>query len=239
MALREQLVEYKCGDTLLEGFFCFDDEQPSPLPTVLISHAWGGRDDFVEKKAHRLAYHGYGVFALDMYGKGKRGATPEQSQALMMPFVQDRALLARRINSALAFVKTLPNVDARRVAAMGYCFGGMCVLDLARSGADLRGVVSIHGLLKPNGLAPAPRIPAKILMLHGYDDPLAPPEDVLAIGKELSAASADWQLHAYGGTMHSFTNPAAQNPAGGMQYNEKAQRRSWHSLIQFLEEVLR
>lgn len=239
MALREQLLEYRCSDTLLEGFLCYDDEQPGPLPTVLISHAWGGREDFVEKKAHRLAYHGYAAFALDMYGKGKRGTTPEECQALMTPFVQDRALLAKRINSALSFVKSLPQVDARRVAAMGYCFGGMCVLDLARSGADVRGVVSIHGLLKPNGLPPAKNIPAKILMLHGYDDPLAPPEDVLAIGKEFTQAGADWQLHAYGGTMHSFTNPAANNPAGGMKYNEKAQRRSWHALIQHLDEVLR
>jgi dienelactone hydrolase len=239
MPIREQLVEYRCGDAILEGFFCYDDAQPGPLPTVLISHAWGGRDEFVEKKATRLTYHGYAVFALDMYGKGKRGRTPEESQALMMPFVQDRALLSRRINSALAHVKQMPQVDSRRIAAMGFCFGGMCVLDLARSGADLRGVVSFHGLLKPNGLPPPPTIPAKILMLHGYDDPLAPPEDVLAITIELTAAQADWQLHAYGGTMHSFTNPAANNPAGGMLYNEKAQRRSWHSLIQFLEEVLR
>jgi dienelactone hydrolase len=239
MAVREELVEYKCGDTLLEGLFVYEDDQPGPLPTVLISHAWGGRDDFVQKKAHRLAYHGYGVFALDMYGKGKRGTTPEESQALMMPFVQDRALLARRINSALTCVKNNPKVDARRVAAMGFCFGGMCVLDLARSGADFRGVISFHGLLKPNGLPAPAKIHPKILILHGYDDPLAPPEDVLAISKELTAAGADWQLHAYGGTMHSFTNPAANNPSGGMLYSEKAARRSWHSLIAFLDEVLR
>jgi dienelactone hydrolase len=239
MALREELIEYRCGETLLEGFFCYDDAQPGPLPAVLISHAWGGREDFVEKKARRLATHGYATFALDMYGKGKRGTTPEECTALMTPFVQDRALLAKRINSALAKLKSLPQVDARRVAAMGFCFGGMCVLDLARSGADLRGVVSFHGLLKPNGLPPAKSLPAKILILHGYDDPLAPPEDVLAISKEFTQAKADWQLHAYGGVMHSFTNPAANNPAGGMVYNEKAQRRSWHSLMQFLEEVLR
>jgi dienelactone hydrolase len=239
MPIREQQVEYRCGDTLLEGFFCHNDDQPGPLPTVLISHAWGGRDEFVEKKARRLAYHGYAAFALDMYGKNKRGRTPEESQALMTPFVQDRTLLARRINSALTHVKQMPDVDPRRIAAMGFCFGGMCVLDLARSGADLRGVVSFHGILKPNGLPPPPAIRAKILMLHGYDDPLAPPEDVLAISKELTAAGADWQLHAYGGTRHSFTNPAANNPAGGMVYNEKAAHRSWHSLVQFLEEVLR
>ncbi|MEJ1962359.1 MAG: dienelactone hydrolase family protein [Gammaproteobacteria bacterium] len=239
MAFREQLIEYRSDDTLLEGFFCFDDELPGPLPTVIISHDWSGRGEFVEKKAHRLAYHGYAVFALDMYGKGKRGTTQEECQALMMPLVTDRALLAKRINAALTQVKTLPQVDSRRIAAMGYCFGGLCALDLARSGAEVRGVVSIHGILKPNGLPPVPRIPAKVLVLHGYDDPMAPPEDVLAIGKELTQGGSDWQLHAYGGTLHAFTNPNANNPAGGMLYSEKAHRRSWHSLTAFLDEVLR
>jgi dienelactone hydrolase len=239
MAFREQLIEYRCGDTLLEGYFCFDDELPGPLPAVILSHDWSGRGEFVEKKAHRLAYHGFAVFALDMYGKGKRGTTQEECQALMMPLATDRALLAKRINAALAHVKTLPQVDARRIAAMGFCFGGMCVMDLARSGAELRGVVSIHGLLKPNGLPAASRIHAKILILHGYDDPMAPPEEVLAIAKEFTQAGADWQLHAYGGTMHAFTNPNANNAAGGMLYSERAQRRSWHSLIAFLDEALR
>jgi dienelactone hydrolase len=239
MALREQIIEYRDGDTKLQGFFCHDDSFVGAVPAVMISHAWGGRDEFVERKARRLAWHGYATFALDMYGEGKRGKSPEENQALMMPFVQNRALLARRINAALTAVRNLPSVDARRVAAMGFCFGGMCALDLARSGADVRGVVSFHGLLKPNGLAPPASIPAKVLILHGYDDPMAPPEDVLAIGKELTAAGADWQLHAYGNTVHSFTNPEANNRAGGMQYSDRADRRSWHSLIQFLEEVLR
>ena len=239
MALREQLVEYRDGGTLLEGFLCHDDARTGPLPAVLISHAWGGRDEFVERKARRLAWHGYAAFALDMYGKGRRGNTQEENQALMTPFVQDRALLARRINAALAAVKGLPPVDARRVAAMGFCFGGMCVLDLARSGAEVRGVVSFHGLLKPNGLPAAPRSAAKILMLHGYDDPLAPPEDVLAVAREFTQAGADWQLHAYGHTVHSFTNPDADMPQNGMQYSDRADRRSWHALLQFLDEVLR
>ena len=239
MALREQLIEYHDGETLLEGFLCHDEARSGPLPAVLISHAWGGRDEFVERKARRLAWHGYAAFALDMYGNGRRGSSPEENQALMAPFVQDRALLARRINAALAALKGLPPVDARRVAAMGFCFGGMCVLDLARSGAELRGVVSFHGLLKPNGLPPAARIAAKILMLHGYDDPLAPPDDVLAVAREFTQAGADWQLHAYGHTLHSFTNPAANMPQNGMQYSDRADRRSWHALLQFLDEVLR
>ncbi|MBX5462708.1 MAG: dienelactone hydrolase family protein [Steroidobacteraceae bacterium] len=239
MAIREQLVEYRDGETLLEGFFCYDDSYAGPQPAVMLSHAWGGRDEFIERKARRLAWHGYAAFGLDMYGKGKRGTTQEECQALMTPFVQDRALLARRINAALTTVKGLSQVDPRRVAAMGFCFGGMCVLDLARSGADVRGVASFHGLLKPNGLPRTSKVRARILIMHGYDDPMAPPEDVLAIAKEFTEAGADWQLHAYGHTVHSFTNPTANNRAGGMQYNDVADRRSWHTLLQFLDEVLR
>jgi dienelactone hydrolase len=239
MAIRERLIEYRDGPALLEGFFCHDDTRPGPQPALLISHTWSGRDEFVERKARRLAWHGFATFALDMFGKGKRGATTEECSALMTPFVQDRALLARRITAALTTVRGLQEVDARRIAALGFCFGGMCVLDLARSGADIRGVVSMHGLLKPSGLPRPPKFHAKVLMLHGYDDPMGPPEDVLAIAKELTAAGADWQLHAYGNTVHAFTNPHASDRAGGMMYDESADRRSWHSLLQFLDEVLR
>jgi dienelactone hydrolase len=135
-------------------------------------------------------------------------------------------------------VKALPIVDARRIATMGFCFGGLCALDLARSDAEIRGAVSIHGLLKPSGFT-EPKIRAKVLMLHGYDDPLAPPDEVLAVAKEFTAAGADWQLHAYGQVVHAFTNPLAQNRAGGMQYDEAGDRRSWHALEEFLAEVLK
>ena len=238
MALRERLIEYRDGDAVLEGFFCYDDERPGPLPAVLISHAWGGRDEFVERKARRLAWHGYATFALDMYGKGKRGHSVEENQKLMGPFVQDRAVLAQRIGAALTALKGMSEVDSRRVAAMGFCFGGLCVLDLARSGADVRGVVSIHGLLKPNGLKNPEKIGAKVLILHGYDDPMAPPEDVLAVAKEFSSVGADWQLHAYGNTVHAFTNPEAGDRAHGLAYDAAADRRSWHTLLEFLGEVL-
>lgn len=238
MAIREQVIAYRDGDVELEGIFCCDDERPGPLPAVLIAHAWGGRDEFVARKAHRLAWHGYAAFALDMFGKGRRGQTVEECQALIGPFMGDRALLARRIQAAVATVRNLPQVDARRVAAIGFCFGGLCVLDLARSGADVRGVVSFHGLLPPNGLPPK-KIGAKVLVLHGNDDPMAPTEAVVALGKELTAAGADWQLHNYGGTMHAFTNPEANNAAFGTLYNAAADRRSWKSMLAFLEEVLR
>jgi len=239
MALIEQHVDYHEGGQRFQGFFCRDDSYPGPQPAVLISHTWAGRDEFCERKARRLAWHGYATFALDMYGDGKQGKTVEENQALMGPLVKDRALLARRINAALAAVRKQPGVDAQRVAAMGFCFGGLCVLDLARSGADVRGVASFHGILKPNGLPPAPKVNARVLIMHGYDDPMAPPEDVLAIAKEFTQAGADWQLHAYGHTVHAFTNTEANNRAGGMQYNDRADRRSWHTLISFLEEVLR
>jgi dienelactone hydrolase len=239
MAIRERLIEYRDGPTLLEGFFCHDDSRPGPLPALLIGHEWGGRGEFVERKARRLAWHGFATFALDMFGKGRRGTTSAECTALISPFVQDRALLARRVTAALTTVKELPEVDAHRTAALGFCFGGMCVLDLARSGADVRGVVSVHGLLKPTGLSSPGKIPAKILVLHGYHDPLSPPEDVLGLTKELSAAGADWQLHAYGNALHSFTNPHANDRASGLVYDEVADRRSWHALLQFLDEVLR
>ena len=236
--MREQFIEYRDGEALLEGFLCYDESLPGPRPAVLISHAWGGRNDFVERKARRLAWQGYACFALDNYGKGKRGTTPAECSALMNPFMEDRKLLLKRLQARLATVKSLPIVDSRRVAIMGFCFGGLCALDLARSNADIRAAVSFHGMLKPSGLT-EPKFRAKVLMLHGYDDPLAPPEDLLAVAKEFTDAGADWQVHAYGHTVHAFTNPAAQDRAGGMQYDESADRRSWHALEEFLGEALK
>lgn len=239
MAIRERLIEYRDGGKLLEGLFAWDDTRDTPLPAVLISHAWGGRDEFVERKARRLAWQGYAAFALDMYGKGVRGRSPEENAALMQPIIQDRPGLARRMQAALDTLRGLAEIDPRRIAAMGFCFGGLCVLDLARSGADLRGVVSFHGLLgRPEGL-PVEPIKAKVLVLHGHDDPMAPVEHVVALERELSRAGADWQVHAYGHTVHAFTNPEANDPARGTVYREEADRRSWKALMTFLDEVLR
>jgi dienelactone hydrolase len=239
MAIHEQLIEYRDGALTLEGLLVRDDSRIGPLPAVLVSHAWGGRDDFVARKAKRLAWHGYAAFCLDMYGKGVRGRNAAENSALMSPLVMDRAALARRINLAVATVRAQPGIDPARIAAMGFCFGGLCVLDLARGGADVRGVISFHGILKPNGLTNSAPVKAKVLALHGYDDPLAPPDDVTAFAREFTAAKADWQLHAYGHTQHSFTNPQATDSANGLVYNERADRRSWHTLLQFLEEALR
>jgi len=235
MAIATRLVEYTHDDTLLEGFLACDDLVDEPHPTVLIAHAWGGRDEFVCNKARQLAALGYTAFALDMYGKGVFGYSVEENSALMQPLMQDRALLQARIGCALDTVRGLDEVDKKQVAAMGYCFGGLCVLDLARTRSDIAAAVSIHGLLMAPGNTRGNDIGASVLVLHGHDDPMVPPEQVLALQTELTGAGADWQVHAYGNTMHAFSNPRADDADLGTVYNELADGRSWQALLNHLQ----
>ncbi|PPD35727.1 MAG: carboxymethylenebutenolidase [Methylomonas sp.] len=237
MAIVSNTVDYLDDGDVLEGFFAYDDALSGVRPVVLIHHAWGGRDEFVAEKAKALAALGYLAFAADMYGKGIRGSSPEQNAKLMQPFMLDRAKLQQRMQSALATVKLLPWADNARVAAMGFCFGGLCVLDLARTGAAIRGVVSFHGLLMPADNIPHPEIKAKVLVLHGHDDPMVPPEQVLAFQTEMTQAGADWQTHVYGGTMHAFTNPVANDPSFGTVYQSTADGRSWKAMQNFFAEI--
>lgn len=237
MGIVANTVNYQDHGVTLEGYFAVDDAQSGQRPAVLISHAWGGRDEFVQAKARQLAEMGYVGFALDMYGKGVLGTSPEQNAALMQPFMHDRAMLQQRIRAALQALCLLPWVDPHKVAAIGFCFGGLCVLDLARSGADVKGVVSFHGLLAPSDVPVQQPIRAKILALHGHDDPMVPVAAVQAFATEMTAAGADWQVHAYGNTMHAFTNPVANNPDFGTVYNPVAERRSWVAMQNFLTEV--
>ena len=236
--MRERLIEYMHNGTLLEGYLAWDETRTGPRPAVMISHAWAGRSEFEQAKARALAELGYAGFALDMYGKNVLGTTPEQNTKLMTPFMNDRRMLQGRQLAALAALREQADIDTGRVAAMGFCFGGLCVLDLARAGADVRGVVSFHGLLaKPDKIENG-KITAKVLVLHGHDDPMVSVEQVVEFEGEMSTANVDWQVHAYGATMHSFTNPAANNPAAGTVYNPRAERRSWASLVNFLAEVM-
>jgi dienelactone hydrolase len=237
MTILSNTVSYLDGDAVLEAFFAYDDAVSGRRPAVLINHAWGGRDDFVADKAKKLAELGYLGFALDMYGKGVRGSGPEENAGLMQPFMQDRRMLQRRMEAALAAVKLMPWTDDGRIAAIGFCFGGLCALDLARSGADIKGVVSFHGLLGAPEHTQNNRIKAKVLALHGHDDPMVPVEQVIAFEQEMTRAGADWQLHAYGNTMHAFTNPMANDPGFGTVYQKDADRRSWQSMKNFLEEI--
>ncbi|UZR29129.1 dienelactone hydrolase family protein [Methylococcus mesophilus] len=238
MAVQTRDIDYRHADALLSGFLAYDDDLSLPRPAVLISHAWGGRDEFVCTKARRLAELGYVAFALDMYGKGVLGEGPEQNVRLMQPFVSDRGLLQARITAALDTLRALPEVDPAHIAAMGFCFGGLCVLDLARTGADLRGVVSFHGLFTPPGNTAGRKIRAKVLVLHGYEDPMTPPDQVIALSRELTEAGADWQIHMYGHVVHAFTNPLANDPSFGTVYDPTADRRSWQAMQNFLTEVL-
>lgn len=234
--MRQEYVEYTHGKTLLEGFFACDDASATPKPGVLIAHAWGGRTEFVIEKAKELAALGYAAFALDNYGKGVLGSGPEENSKLMAPFLEDRGLLRDRLTAGLDALKRQSGVDPSRLAIMGYCFGGLCALDLARSGADIRGAVSFHGLLMPPGLEQRP-VKAKVLALHGYADPMVPPQQVLDFGTEMTEAGVDWQLHAYGGVLHGFTMPEANDLKLGALYDASAARRSWQAMLDFFQEI--
>lgn len=237
MSLQHRLVEYRDGDVLLEGRLSWDDRHEHPRPGVLIAHTIAGRGPLEEGKADRLAGLGYIALALDMYGKGVQGSTSEENRALMDAQLADREAMQRRLLCALNTLREQPEVDAARVAAIGFCFGGLCVLDIARTGEELAGVVSFHGLFGAPGNTVGNRISARILVLHGWDDPMANPDAVNALAAELSSMGADWQLHAYGNTMHAFTNPAASDFERGTVYDPTADRRSWQAMNNFLEEL--
>jgi len=229
-------VEYHDGDTLLEGYLAHDGSS-GKKPAVLVAHAWGGRDTFECQKAEALAELGYVGFAIDNYGKGILGTSMEENSALMAPFLEDRGMLRQRLLAGLDTLAGLEMVDSSRIAAIGFCFGGLCVLDLARSGADVKGVVSFHGLFGAPENLPNETIKAKVLALHGHDDPMVPPESVLALETEMTQAGVDWQVHAYGHTSHAFTNPQANMPDNGMIYSGNADKRSWTAMKNFLEEI--
>jgi len=236
--MTERLVAYEHEAARLEGFLAVDDAAAGPVPGVLIAHAWGGRGEQEEAAARRLAGLGYAGFALDLFGRGVRGTSREENAALIAPFLADRKMLQARMINAVSTLQQQDEVDSSRIAAIGFCFGGLCVLDLARSGADVRGVVSLHGLFTPPEPPPGLPIRARVLALHGHDDPMVPVAAVNALEQELTAAGADWQIHVYGGTMHAFTNPKANDPGFGTVYSGVADRRAWASTASFLAEVL-
>lgn len=237
MTVKSRQIEYEHEGVTLAGHLAWDDGIAGQRPGVLIAHTWAGRSPNECARAERLAELGYAGFALDLYGKGVLGTSAEENAARMQPFLDDRALLQSRLKAALAAMNRQPEADAARAAAIGYCFGGLCALDLARCRSGVAGVISFHGLFsRADNLEPGP-IDAKVLILHGWDDPMAPPDQALAIADELSRAGADWQLHAYGGTMHAFTTPGAADPANGIQYSAAADRRAWRSATDFLTEL--
>lgn len=232
--MKTNKLVWQLDDAPFEGHAVWQGDKPAPA--VLICHAWGGQKAFERERAAQLAELGYVGIAIDVYGQGKRSDQKAQCQAMMSPLMADRAMLRRRLFAAIDAARKHPAVDKTRLAVIGFCFGGLCALDVARGGADVRGVVALHGLLMPSGL-PSETISAKVLALHGYDDPMADPQAMLAFCSEMTEAGVDWQVHAYGQTKHAFTNPAANDPDFGTVYNEVAEKRSRAATEQFLGEV--
>lgn len=230
------LIPYSDEETSLEGFAAFPSIDNAPI--VILCHAWKGRDDFICEKAKKMAEWGYVSFALDMYGKGVLGNSKEENSALKKPFIEDRALLQRRVLKGFDTARTLSKGDATKMAVLGLGFGGICALDLARSGAPIKGAVSIYGHFDPPHLPKKP-IHAKILALHGYLDPIVGSKEVHAFEKEMNDAKVDWQMHIYGKAMHAFATPSAQDPTAGLLYDPISAERAWHSIQNFLKEIFK
>jgi len=209
----------------------------SRRPTVILFPTVMGVSELEIGFARQLVELGFNGLVVDLYGQRFRpGVDRDAAFAAMNRLKADRAGLRDRLTAVIETARGLPQVDPGSIAVAGYCFGGMCALDVARSGADVRAAVSFHGLFDPPGLAPKP-ITAKVVAFHGWDDPLAPPDKVVALAKELTDAGADWQIHAYGHVAHGFTNPNATGAVAGVQYNALAAERAWTSFINLLEEL--
>ncbi len=231
-------IEYKQGDTVLEGFLAYDSAGPARKPGVLVFHQWMGPTNHERTRAQRLAQLGYVAFAADVYGKGVRPANPQEAAAAAGKFRNDVPLLRARVQAALATLRAQPNVVPDRIAAIGFCFGGGAALELARSGADVVGTVTFHGSLSTPSPADAKNIRGKILVLHGADDPNVPRAAVLGLEDEMTKAGVDWEVDLYSGTVHSFTQVEAGNdPSKGNAYNPEADRRSWQRMRDFLAGV--
>jgi len=237
--MHSKLVDYRDGDTTLQGYASYDDSIiKGKRPAVLVVHQWMGLTDYEKARADMLAKLGYNVFAVDIYGKGVRPKDTKEAGTFAGKYKSDRELLRRRVNAGLAILEQDPLTDTKKVAAIGYCFGGTAVIELARSGADIAGVVSFHGGLDSPKPADGKNIKCKVLVLHGADDPYTTPKDLAAFEEEMRNAKVDWQLVKYGGAVHSFTQKDAGNDnSKGAAYNEAADRRSWEQMKSFFAEI--
>jgi dienelactone hydrolase len=238
--IKTETVEYKHGDTVMEGVMVYDDADSAPRRAVLVVHEWWGLNDYAKKRAEQLAQMGYVAFAVDMYGKGVRAKDVAECQKLSGALKADRPTMRGRINAALSYLKTRKEVDPKKIACMGYCFGGTVSLELARSGAEVAGVISFHGALSTPNPDDAKNIKCRLLVCHGANDPFVPPDEVNAFMEEMKKAKVDCQFVAYVGAVHTFTNPAAGNdPSKGAAYDEKADKRSWEAMKDFFGEIFR
>ncbi len=231
-------VEYKDGDVTLQGYVAYDDAITGKRPGVLIVHQWMGLTDNETMRAEMLAGMGYVAFAVDMYGKGVRPQNRQEASEQAGKFYGDVAMLRQRVTAGLKQLRSFDNVDPAKVAAIGYCFGGKCVLELARSGADLSGVVSFHGGLATPNPADARNIKCPLLVCHGAEDPYVDGKEVLAFYEEMKAADVDYTFVGYANAVHAFTQKGAgDDPSQGAAYNAKADQRSWEHMKDFFAEI--
>jgi dienelactone hydrolase len=230
-------IKYNDNNTTMNGYYAYPDNINQPAPAVLVVHDWTGQNDHTRNKANELAKLGYVGFAVDMYGDGKTGATNEEKSALMQPLMNDRALLRSRITAALNTVRSLDHVDPAKIGIIGFCFGGLVALDLARSGADIKATVTFHGILNAPENLKTEKIISKVLVLHGFADPMVKPEQVITFADEMTQHQVNWEIDMYGHVMHAFTNPQANDPGFGTVYNRDADKRSWVAMREFFQEV--
>ena len=238
-AVKTEVIDYKDGDVALQGYVAYDDAKTG-APGVLIIHEWWGHNDYARKRADQLAGMGYVAFALDMYGKGVTANTAQDAGKLATPFYQDRKLMRSRAEAGLNVLKSRKEVDTKRLAVIGYCFGGTTALELARGGADLAAVVSFHGGLDFPTPDDTKNIKGSVLICTGADDPMIPPEKVTAFEDQLRKAKIDYHIDIYGNAVHAFSNPAADaHNIPGIKYNEKADKRSFEAMRAFFVEILK
>ena len=233
---KERAVTHEFEGESLESAF-IGRRDGEARPTIILVPTVMGVSDLEKSFGRQLVELGYNAFVADLFGKKFHGAPRDTMFAEMTRLRADRAALRRRLQHVLATARELDEVQSDQIVVAGYCFGGQCALDLARSGADIAAAVSFHGLFDPPGLPPQ-KISAKVVAYHGWDDPMVPPEKVVALGQELTEAGSDWQIHAYGHVGHGFTNPhASQLQIDGVAYNALAAERSWTSFVNLLEEL--
>ena len=231
-------VTYTHGDVVLEGYVAWDDSYSELRPGVLVVHEWTGVNDYTRSRCRQLAELGYVAFAVDMYGKGIWPQTTEEAAQQAGIYRGDRPLMRERVRAGLAELRRNPVCDVERIAAIGYCFGGGTVLELARSGAEIAGVVSFHGNLDTPDPTDAGNVVCKVLVCHGADDPHVPDQQVATFFDEMRAAGVDYQFIAYSGAVHAFTNSdAGDDPSQGAAYNAGAERRSWQHMLTFFAEL--
>jgi dienelactone hydrolase len=239
-AVKTRAVEYKQGDTVLEGYLAWDDARSGARPGVLVVHEWTGINAHIRQRTEMLAKLGYVAFAADIYGKGIRPTAPADAATTAGIYKNDRTLLRARARAGLEELKKQKFVDPRRLAAIGFCFGGTTVLELARDGADLNGIVTFHGGLSTPTPLDARNIKGRVLALHGADDPFVKADEVAAFQDEMRKAKVDWQFVSYGNAVHSFTNiSAGTDNSKGAAYNEKADKRSWQAMNDFFAEIFK